>query len=116
MKAVRLETAEGEATIQSAEARTSGPPLVKSYGAVTGRVQTLSNRNGLRFTLYDLIHDKAISCYLALGQEELMRGLWGRLATVEGTVSRDRVARRAVAVRQVSKVVPKVEVEPGSYK
>lgn len=116
VRAIRFETAEGEATLQSAEAKASGPPLIGAYGAASGRIQTLSNRDGLRFTLYDLVHDRAISCYLAPGQQETMRGLWGSIATVEGWVSRDRTTGRAVSVRRVTKVVPKQEVEPGSYR
>ena len=49
-----------------------------SIGAITGRVQTLSNRAGLRFNLYDTLFDKAVACYLALGQEEFMREAWGQ--------------------------------------
>jgi hypothetical protein len=87
VQAIRLETAEGEAMLRSA-AGASSLSLVHAYGAVTGRIQTLSNRGGLRFTLYDLVHDKAVSCYLTPGQEEVMRGMWGRVATVDGWVTR----------------------------
>lgn len=114
--AARLETAEGEAILQSAERKSAARPVVSSYGAVSGRIQTLSSRGGLRFVLYDLVYDKAISCYLASEQEELMRGMWGRLATVEGWVTRDRTSGKALSVRRVTRVAPKREVEPGSYR
>lgn len=76
----------------------------RAVGAVQGRIQTLSSRGGLRFTLYDSIHDKAVSCYLTEGQEEMMRGLWGELATVEGLIQRDPETRRPRSIRQIRQV------------
>lgn len=97
VEAVRFETAVADATIRSlaeAFAATGAPAMGTSqpvaYGGVTGRVQTLSSRRALRFTLYDTLFDRAVSCYLAEGQEELMRDVWGRMAVVEGLVTRDR--------------------------
>jgi hypothetical protein len=74
-----------------------------AYGAVTGRVQTLSNRGGLRFTLYDVLDDRAVSCYLAEGHEDLMRDMWGKMAIAEGLVTRDP-SGRPVSVRRIAKV------------
>ena len=59
------------------------------WGAMRGRVQSLSNRGGLRFTLYDLVDDKAISCHLPQGYEGTMRDAWGKTAVVEGRIHRD---------------------------
>jgi len=105
---VRFETAEADATIRSLEeafaasgAPESPSPQPVAYGGVTGRVQTLSSRGGLRFTLYDVLFDRAVSCYLAEGQEEIMRDVWGRMAVVEGLVTRDRVTGRPQVVRGV---------------
>ena len=75
-----------------------------SVGAVTGRVQTLINRGGLRFNLYDTVHDKAVACYLIPGQEALMREAWGRTATVTGRVSRETSTGRPIAIRKVMSV------------
>jgi hypothetical protein len=83
--------------------------IAVSYGAVTGRIQTLSTRGGLRFTLFDLLNDKAVSCYLKEGDEEKIRNLWGRLAVVEGFVSRDPSSGRAFAIRQVDNITPLME-------
>ena len=77
-----------------------------SYGAVTGRIQTLTSRGGLRFTLFDLLHDKAVSCYLKEGEEDKIRNLWGKLAVVEGYISRDPSSGRAFSVRQVDNITP----------
>jgi len=113
---VRFETPDDDYLIY----RNGQPPVETtpsvSIGAVTGRVQTLSNRSGLRFNLYDTIHDKAVACYLSSGQESLMREAWGRLAMVSGRVSRDASTGRAIAIREIMKVDILEEVPPGSYR
>ena len=87
----------------------SGVNVSAALGAVEGEVQTLTKRNVLRFTLYDALSDRAVSCYLQEGQEDIMREVWGKQATVEGLVSRDPTDGHPIAVRQVSKVTPLVE-------
>jgi hypothetical protein len=87
-----------------------------SIGAITGRVQTLSSRSGLRFNLYDAIQDKPVACYLAPGQEDFMREAWDRRARVIGSVSRDVTTGRPIAVRHIMRVEILEDIEPGSYK
>lgn len=119
IEAVRFETAEADATIREPVEDSDTPQkAVKPkgvYGSVTGRVQTLTSRNALRFTLYDHIYDRAVSCYLVKGQESMMRQMWDRVATVEGFVSRDPVAGRPLNVRRISAVTPLTEVAPADY-
>jgi len=121
LTSVRFETEEDEAELfESPERILEAPSEVcmpeKSYGAVRGRIQTMSNRGGLRFTLYDIIDDHAISCYLAPGSEELMRNAWGKLADVEGFVSRHPETARPTTVRKVKTVRIIPEVEPDSWR
>ena len=73
---VRFETPDDDFTIYR-NGHTPKRGLSKSVGAITGRIQTLSNRGGLRFNVYDSVHDRAVGCYLNPGQEELMREAWG---------------------------------------
>jgi hypothetical protein len=119
--AIRFETAEAEAVVTSAEPQVPPPVISRqsfrpAYGAVRGRVQTLSNRNTLRFTLYDLLTDRAVSCYVAKEQEELLRDIWGRQAEVEGVVSRDPLTGRPLSVRQVRDIRPLPEAEPQAWR
>lgn len=114
---IDFETADSEATVRarpvtSIEHKATVQP---HFGAVTGRVQALSNRGSLRFTLYDLLHDKAVSCYMAEGRESIMVDVWGKLAVVEGLVTRDERTGRVKSVRQVRRVSPQAEGEPGGY-
>lgn len=121
VESIRFETEEIDAIIRSPEVipdRGANAPLpasVSSYGAVEGRVQTLTNRGGLRFTLYDLLNDRAVSCYLKEGYEDLMRDAWGKLVIVEGIVTRDALKGRPQTVRQITRVEPITEAEPESY-
>ncbi|MBI2867753.1 MAG: hypothetical protein HYX97_05405 [Chloroflexi bacterium] len=114
--AVRFETPDMDAVISNPPSNVL--PFVTtqtSYGAVEGIVETLSKRKGLRFTLYDALRDRAVSCYVQEGKEDLMREIWGKRVSVEGEVSRESTAGRPVAVRQISRIEILPEVEGGSY-
>lgn len=119
IEAVRFETAESEAIVreitEAREAPTAPAERRGAYGAVTGRVQTLTSRNRLRFMLYDHIHDRAVSCYLAEGREDMMREMWDRMAHVEGWVTRDPESGRPLSVRKITRVTPISEAEPQDY-
>ncbi len=120
IEAIRFETAESEAIVRKATERREGgrPPSAErrgAHGAVTGRVQTLTSRSGLRFTVYDHIYDRAVSCYLVEGGEDMMREMWDRFAHVEGWVTRDPDSGRPLAVRRVTSVTPITEAEPRDY-
>ena len=97
------------ATVEIATVQGSGTSMSVALGAVEGEVQTLTKRNTLRFTLYDVLSDRAVSCYLQEGQEDIMREVWGKQALVEGRVSRDPTDGHPIAVRQVRKVTPLVK-------
>jgi hypothetical protein len=112
VESIRFETADAEATITRHPTQPAAeqpvawqaPTSSGAYGAVEGRVQTLSNRGGLRFTLYDALYDRAVSCYLLEGHEDIMRDAWGKRAVIEGWVTRDPVVGRPQTIRRVSRV------------
>lgn len=106
VRSLRFETQAEEFVVEAGlEAVASDTPQTPqpsaAYGAVEGRIQTLSNRGSLRFTLYDALEDRAVSCYLSEHQEDALRGLWGQRAVVEGWVRRDNTGR-PITVRRVS--------------
>lgn len=119
VEAIRFETAEADAIVRyRPRVEVPEPEALEptsAYGAVTGRVQTLTSRIQLRFTLYDHIHDRAVSCYLAEGRESMMRQMWDRVATVEGVVTRDPISGRPLTVRNVANITPLHEAEPWEY-
>ena len=108
VRSVRFETDEVDAEIHAPSARPgnegSRTAPEARHGAVKGRVQSLSSRGGLRFTLYDLVDDRSVSCYLAEGNEDVMRNAWGKLVSVEGLVRRDPDTGRPTTIREVRSV------------
>jgi hypothetical protein len=91
-------------------------PLISrvSHGSVRGKVQTISNRNGLRFTLYDAYDDRPILCFIAPGNEDVMKNAWGKLAIVEGMIRRDATSGKPTTIREIRNVV--VLKQSGSYR
>lgn len=118
---IRFENDEDEVTIAQPTTTAVMASVVvvrhsPSLGGVRGRVHTLTSRRTLRFTLYDDVFDKAVSCYLQPGQEDIMRDVWGRVAVVEGMVTRDAETGRPITIRRVSKVTPVAEQRAGAWR
>lgn len=125
VESIRFETAEDEAVLTGGaaqDARQLGLGLGlrapserrRAYGAVRGRIQTLSSRGQLRFTLYDTLRNRAVSCYLAQGQHDLMRHAWDQVALVEGVVTRDADGR-PLSIRRVTDIHVLAEAGPSDY-
>ena len=117
---VVLETADDDVLfsgpVPARDARADQPDTTKSLGTIRGRVETLSHRKHLRFTLYDLATDKAVGCYLHPHDEEQMRDAWGRVADVAGLVTRDATTGRPLTIRRVTSVQIVEEGTPGGYR
>ena len=119
MEYIRFETSDNDFMVygarQTSDAIDTSFPTV-SIGAITGRIQTLSNRSGLRFNLYDVVHDKAVACYLNPEQEGIVREAWGRRAIVSGTVSREASTGKPIAIRQIIDIEIIEDAPSGSYR
>lgn len=115
VQTIDFETADAEATVTTAPPTVIQPIDRWVYGAVAGRIQTLSNRGSLRFVLYDLAEDRAVSCYLQEGREDIMLDSWGKLATVEGLVRRDPRTGRPTSIRRITSVTLRREGQPTDY-
>jgi hypothetical protein len=112
----RFENAEAEVIVAPQALKAQPAELVtRAYGAIEGRVQTVSNRGVLHFTVYDSMNDRAISCYLQEGREEMLRDLWGQRATVEGYITRDANTGRPLTIRQITRINPLMPLF-GSYR
>jgi hypothetical protein len=112
---VRFETRESEVIVTSVDGRSRQQRTQRSYGSVEGRIQTLTSRGSVRFTLYDTMNDRAVSCYLQEGRTDIMRGAWDRRAYVTGWITRDIDTGRPLAIRQIEDVEVIEEVAPGAY-
>ncbi|MBA2514594.1 MAG: hypothetical protein H0V26_09765 [Solirubrobacterales bacterium] len=103
---ITFETEDMEAFVTSAAASSLNRPVqtpAYSYGAIEGRVQTLSSRTGLRFTLFDAF-GRGIQCHLRRGDEDMMRDAWNKWVVVEGRVRRDAEGKPK-SIRQITDVV-----------
>lgn len=120
IETIRFETERKDSVVrkmpEGAGAAVVATGSADAYGAVEGMVETLSRRGGLRFTLYDTVYDKAVSCYLAAGFEPIMRDVWGTRSVVSGKVHRDSLTGRPLSIRQVTKVEPVKQGKRGEWK
>jgi hypothetical protein len=116
INSIRLETPFSEAIITRETQGNREATITYTYGQVQGIVQTLTNRGGLRFILYDIIFDKPISCYLDEGYEHIMRGAWGRKVAVSGMIGREPEQGRPIVVRHITTVDILDDTPPGSYR
>ena len=91
-------------------------PIRYSLGTATGDVQTLTMRRGLKFTLYDSLFDRAISCYMMKGQEDKMRDIWGKRAVVSGKVGREPEHGRTISVRDITDIRVISTAQKGSWR
>lgn len=73
-----------------------------SFGTLTGKVETLSKRGKMRFVLYDSLFDRAVTCYLAIGQEELMLNAWDKYVRVAGQIYRDPIQGRPIDIKEIN--------------
>lgn len=87
----------------------------KSLGAVRGRVEMLSQRKTLRFSIYELVYDKVVTCFPHPDHKDVMREAWGRVADVTGTITRDVATGKPISIRQVTRVDVVDEGEPDGY-
>lgn len=113
---ILFETEKMEAVVTNALASSDEPPQagVYSYGAIEGRVQTLSSRTGLKFTLYD-VFGRGIPCHLQKGDEDMMRDAWDKWVVVEGRIRRDATGK-PISIRTITDVVTRDAGEPLDYR
>lgn len=114
--ALRFETRDETHIITAQPSGNARPALLQAYGTVTGKIQTLSSRHRLSFTLYDALFDKPVNCYLAEGQDGLVLEKWNRMATVEGRISRDPLTGRPVAIRNIVDIALQPDYGEGDYR
>ena len=114
VESIEFRVADQVATVAQPVVAAPTTERIYSVGTVTGQVDTVSKRRGYTFTLYDLIFDRAVTCYLYPDQEDLMRNAWGKIATVGGEVWRDAETGRPLEVRNVTFV--ETEDEPATEK
>jgi hypothetical protein len=118
IRALRFGTARQEAIIYGAfdTNRLAFAKPMTSSGTVKGRVQAINSRGKLRFTLYDAIFDKAVSCYIEENQQHILTDIWDKVVFVTGRVTRQPDSGQPVSVRDITAIDLVRIIEPGSYR
>lgn len=88
----------------------------ESFGTVRGRVQTMTNRRGYRFTLFELNTDRAVSCFYEPERETEVIAAYGNMAIVEGWVRRNPYTGQPTSIRRITKIVVFPAIDRGSYR
>ena len=113
---IQFEAGNEVATVTAGVSSEQAAGLLGAFGSVEGRIETLTHRNWLGFTLYDFLNDRAIRCHLAPDQTDVVRNAWDRRAIVRGWVRRDPLSGRAVTINPVHSIEIVPEVERGLYR
>ena len=89
---------------------------VDVFGAIEGRIRTLSDRKALRFTLYDNLFDAPVICHLSPAIEDRARQLWRKRVIVEGLVRREVKTGIPTQIRDIRDIHEMPSAAPGSYR
>lgn len=65
----------------------------QAYGTLEGKLQTLTERGGLQFTVYDDLFDKGVNCFLEEGTAQSAVQAFGRRVAVSGLIQYDKEGR-----------------------
>jgi hypothetical protein len=118
VKAVRLESEKKTYVIKKTTIIT---PMrahwdTETFGGARGRVQSISDRQYLHFTLYDYNDDRPITCSYPSGNRDRMRKIWGKLVYVEGIVTRDVDTDLVSSIRDISSIEVLKERKPHAWR
>jgi len=106
-----------DAVIISRQAWDAGARKAKySYGVIKGIVESISRRRGLKFTLYDEVFDRSITCYVKEDQKEHMRDIWGKRIAVSGRIRREPIHGNPVSITEITKLRILPERQPGGWR
>jgi hypothetical protein len=113
---IQFEAGNDVATVTAGVSVEQAVGLLGSFGSIEGRIETLTHRSWLGFTLYDFLNDRAIRCHLGSDQIDIVRDAWDRRVIVRGWVRRDPVSGRPVMINPVHSIEIVPELGRGSYR
>lgn len=92
------------------------PSRYVTFGTLRGRVETLSRRKDLNFRLYELATGVPVICHMDRDTEDTMRDVWGYLADVTGTISRDFDTDKPRSMKNITEVARVEEGDVGGWR
>ncbi|CAN5426834.1 hypothetical protein BH11ARM1_BH11ARM1_14280 [soil metagenome] len=90
-------------------------PIQQAFGALRGRVQAMTNRHGNRFTIYELITDRAVACYYDPSREGEVVAAYGKVAIIEGWIRRNPLTGLPTSIRGITKILAFDAVSRSDY-
>ncbi|MDE2816676.1 MAG: hypothetical protein OXM03_01630 [Chloroflexota bacterium] len=96
--------------------REEKPVTVDAFGTIEGRIRTLSDRQSLKFTLYDNLFDAPVICYLSLDNADEAARLWRKRVVVEGLIRRNPKTGIPMQIRKIRAISELPSSNPGSYR
>ncbi len=114
--AIHFTTPSGQHIVREPPERQDRSVAVDSFGTVEGRIRTLSDRQNLKFMLYDSLFDSAVTCFLSSEQADEARRLWRERVAVEGLVRRDPQTGIPTQIRNIRAIHRIPSAAPGSYR
>ncbi|MBX3070265.1 MAG: hypothetical protein KF883_07230 [Thermomicrobiales bacterium] len=89
----------------------------ESYGVLTGRLQQITSRSGVRGSLYDVVFDRAVRIYFNPDAAEELRQKWNKEVQVTGLIRRDPASGLPLSVRDVTSTVElESKVNPDAWR
>lgn len=114
--AIHFTSPRGQHIVREPPKRQEETVAVDSFGAVEGRIRTLSDRQNLKFMLYDSLFDSAVTCFLSPEKADEARRLWRERVVVEGIVRRDPHSGIPTQIRNIRAIHKMPSAAPGSYR
>jgi len=112
---IRFETPNEESIVSGRLTAQPPSPILHAFGAIRGRVETLTRRRGLKFILYDAVDDRAVTCYVQAEQSEMIRQVWGQRVTVHGWISRSPYTGHPLSVHNITAIDPLPDADVRAY-
>lgn len=114
--AIHFNTSSALHVVREPPAREKILVAVDALGAIEGRIRTLTDRQNLKFTLFDSLFDSAVSCYISSDQADEARRLWRKRVIVEGQVRRQPKTGIPTQIRNIRTIQELPNAAPGSYR
>lgn len=116
VKAVTFFTEESEYPVDVAPPPVAIPKTDVGVGSILGEIRTVSKHNGLSFSLYDRIFERAVRCHVGIEYEDTLRQLWGKFAWVSGTIYRNPKTGQPEEVRDIFDLQQDRSATSGDYR
>ncbi len=114
--AIHFSTPRAQHIVREPPRREQKPVPVDAFGAIEGRIRTLSDRQNLKFTLYESLFDAPVICYLSLEHADQAARLWRKRVIVEGLIRRDPKTGIPTQIRSIRAINEIPSAAPGSYR